>query len=136
MAKSSSRRYNGLALFLAVIILALATLVQRQCAGNNTAQAERGLPRTKAWLHYSAHAKCRMKCRRITQAEVEEILEHGKINYNKSDLKGGEPCSRKYAVEGRTADGQDVRIIFAPCNKRTTVVTTIDLDNDYDCDCK
>ncbi len=53
-----------------------------------------------------------MKCRRITQQEVKDILVNGTINYNKSDLNDSRGPS--YAVEGMTRDRQKVRIIFAP----------------------
>lgn len=74
-----------------------------------------------------------MQCRKISQKEVEEIMQEGKINYRKSDLKNGR-CPR-YAVEGVTGDRQRVRIVFAQCNKSTTVVTVIDLETDYACNC-
>ena len=66
-------------------------------------------------------------------AEVHEIMQNGKINYKKSDLKNGR-CPR-YAVEGFTSDNQRVRIVFAQCNTNTTVVTVIDLEKDWTCDC-
>ena len=94
---------------------------------------ERGFDRRTSYLEYSQHASCRMKCRRISQAEVEEIMQEGKINYNKSDLQNAR-CPR-YALEGVTNDDQRVRIIFAQCNEKTVVVTVIDLETDYQCDC-
>lgn len=94
---------------------------------------DRGFDRRISYLDYSNHAKCRMQCRKITQAEVEEIMKEGKINYNKSDLQNAR-CPR-YAVEGITKDDQKIRIVFAQCNEKTTVVTVIDLDTDWSCDC-
>lgn len=94
---------------------------------------ERGFDRTTSYLEYSKHASCRMQCRKISGEEVEEIMQEGKINYNKSDLKAGR-CPR-YALEGETNDGQEVRIIFAQCNEKTVVVTVIDLEKDHACDC-
>ena len=43
-------------------------------------------------------------------------------------------CPR-YAIEGVTVDSQKVRIIFAQCNEKTEVVTVIDLDTEWSCDC-
>ena len=40
-----------------------------------------------------------------------------------------------YAVEGQTADAQDVRIVYADCARETRVVTTIDLGRDWPCHC-
>lgn len=85
-------------------------------------------------LIYTKHAKCRMNCRTISKAEVNDILDEGHINWRKSkpdDLRG---CPT-YAVEGETDDGQEVRIVFAACDDVTKVITTIDLDNEYKCHC-
>ena len=94
---------------------------------------DKGFDRRISYLEYSKHAKCRMECRRISQVEVEEIMQDGKINYNKSDLQNAR-CPR-YAIEGVTVDDQKVRIIFAQCNEKTEVVTVIDLDTEWSCDC-
>jgi Domain of unknown function (DUF4258) len=134
---------------LLVAVLAVLLFVIRQCK-NETAKPEtktadkkeksagsndrdKGFDRRTSYLDYSNHAKCRMQCRKITQAEVEEIMKEGKINYGKSDLKNTR-CPR-YAVEGITADDQKTRIVFAQCNDKTTVVTVIDLDREWSCDC-
>jgi Domain of unknown function (DUF4258) len=104
----------------------------RDPASNNTGR-DKGFDRRTAFLEYSNHAKCRMQCRKISQAEVEEIMNEGKINYKKSDLQNAR-CPR-YAVEGRTRDEQRVRIVFAQCNNKTVVVTVIDLETDFECHC-
>jgi hypothetical protein len=101
-------------------------------AGNKT-DRDRGFDRRISLIEYSNHARCRMKCRHITQTEVEETMQQGNINYNKSDLQNAR-CPR-YAVEAITRDNQRVRIIYAQCNRSTTVVTVIDLNTDYECDC-
>lgn len=74
-----------------------------------------------------------MSCRKISQAEVEEIMRDGKVNYNKSDVNA-RPCPT-YALEGLTQDDQRVRIVFAQCDLKTKVVTCIDLNTDWECDC-
>ena len=99
----------------------------------NPTNRDKGFDRRTALLEYSNHAKCRMQCRKISQAEVEEIMQDGKINYNKSDLQNAR-CPR-YAVEGVTNDDQRVRIVYAQCNESTTVVTVIDLETDFKCSC-
>jgi hypothetical protein len=104
----------------------------RDPAGNKT-DRDQGFDRRVSLIEYSNHARCRMACRQITQTEVEETMQEGKINYNKSDLQNAR-CPR-YAVEAYTRDNQRVRIIYAQCNRSTTVVTVIDLDNNYECDC-
>lgn len=94
--------------------------------------------RSPAQVHYSRHARCRMKCRAIDEGEVLLILKKGEVNFRKSQI-GKKDCQNKYALEGQTPDGQQVRIIFAPCANETTVVTVIDLNketDDPDCICK
>ena len=90
--------------------------------------------RDPATLIYSKHARCRMDCRHIDESEVAEILQKGRVNYAKS-----EPAGRpdpKYALEGTTRDGQNVRIVFAASKRGTVVVTVIDLDRDWHCNCR
>ena len=99
----------------------------------NPTDRDKGFDRRTSLLEYSQHAKCRMQCRKISQAEVEEIMRDGKINYAKSDLQNAR-CPR-YAVEGITKDDQRVRIVYAQCNASTTVVTVIDLETDFKCSC-
>ena len=93
----------------------------------------RGFDRRVSYIEYSEHAKCRMQCRKISQAEVEEIMKEGKINYSKTDVDD-RPCPT-YALEGITHDNQRVRIIFAQCDHKTKVVTGIDLDTEWECHC-
>ncbi len=129
-----------------LVILALAVillLVKRNTGdagytNSKTKTAEnvnrnRGFDRRVSYLEYTAHAKCRMSCRKITQAEVEEIMKGGKINYAKSDVKD-KPCPT-YALEGITSDRQRVRIVFAQCDQKTKVVTSIDLGTEWECNC-
>jgi hypothetical protein len=100
---------------------------------DGTVDRDKGFDRRISYLEYSKHAKCRMQCRRISQAEVEEIMQDGKINYTKSDLQNAR-CPR-YAIEGVTVDNQKVRIVFAQCNDKTEVVTVIDLNTEWSCEC-
>lgn len=101
---------------------------------NGSAAGDDVIDRHPGKLIYTKHARCRMDCRHIDEAEVEEILANGRINYRKS-----EPAGRpdpKYALEGNTRDGQQVRIIFAPAKRGMVVITVIDLANEWSCNCK
>lgn len=101
---------------------------------NGNAAADEVIDRHPGKLIYTKHARCRMDCRHIDEAEVAEVLAKGRINYRKS-----EPAGRpdpKYALEGNTHDGQQVRIIFAPAKRGMVVITVIDLDTDWSCNCK
>ncbi|HMI78761.1 MAG TPA: DUF4258 domain-containing protein [Ferruginibacter sp.] len=92
-----------------------------------------GFNRNATHIIYSKHARCRMECRHIDESEVKEILEKGEINTSRieKDEKG-----KSFPVEGITHDKQQVRIVFAPKNDALVVVTVIDLDRDWSCDCK
>lgn len=100
---------------------------------NENPGREEGLNRRTSQLIYSTHARCRMKCRHIDESEVKEILESGTINYGKIENTGR---GTSYPVEGITHDRQHVRIVFAPKDDGLLVVTCIDLDRDWSCDCK
>ncbi len=100
---------------------------------SNDVNRNRGFDRRISYIEYTAHGKCRMQCRKISQAEVKEIMQRGKINYNKSDVKA-KPCP-EYALEGTTSDNQRVRIVFAQCDTKSKVVTVIDLNKEWTCDC-
>ncbi|MCU0333563.1 MAG: DUF4258 domain-containing protein [Chitinophagaceae bacterium] len=150
-ARSASKKASRYAPVVAVVLLLLAWVVVKQCNPGGTeplprqrtttterrsADGQQGLNRRPQRINYSKHARCRMQCRRISQAEVEDILRNGSINYRKSELGDRPECRRKYALEGPTNDGQRVRIIFAPCRDEVTVVTVIDLGRDWACDCQ
>ena len=131
-----------------LIVLAIVLVIVKKCKASSdpskpkitdnrdpssNVNRNRGFDRRISYLKYSNHAKCRMSCRHITQEEVQDIMQNGKINYKKSDLQNAR-CPR-YAVEGITQDKQDVRIVYAQCDESTTVVTVIDLDTEWTCDC-
>ena len=84
-------------------------------------------------LSYTKHALCRMDCRRISREDILEIMEKGIINLNKSDRRD-KPCPT-YALQGKTRDGERLRIIFAQCDKETKVVTCYNLDEEFECHC-
>jgi hypothetical protein len=85
-------------------------------------------------LEYTEHARCRMSCRHISESEINTVMKYGKVNAHKSEPDAS-PCP-KYALEARTQDGQNVRIIFADCGNETRVITAIDLDDEHQCYCK
>ncbi len=85
-----------------------------------------------AKYYFTKHARCRMKCRHISQEEVKEIVQRAEVNYRKSELDAAE--GPKYALEGITSgDRQHVRIIVAPKKRHLTIVTVIDLENEWEC---
>jgi hypothetical protein len=120
-----------------ILLLLIAVLVKKGChfgSNNNTGDVtknETRFDRHPVELFFSKHARCRMRCRQVTQEEVREILDNGNINYSKSDLQASE--GPKYALEGYSHEHQHIRAIFAPHQQHMTVVTVIDLDNDWPC---
>jgi hypothetical protein len=137
--------------YLIILVLAIILFFVKRCKADNTNNPKRdvtnnnpkdpssginrnrGFDRRVSYIEYTEHAKCRMQCRKISQAEVEEIMRDGKINYAKSEVNDS-PCPT-YALEGITKDDQRVRIVFAQCDLKTKVVTSIDLDTDWECHC-
>jgi hypothetical protein len=103
----------------------------KQIAVENTGKKE-PFVRDTALLVYSRHAKCRMGCRQIDKEEVQDILLNGKINFQRveEDAEG-----ITYPIEGLTQDRQYVRIVFAPKTNAIVVVTAIDLEKEWPCDC-
>ena len=73
-----------------------------------------------------------MDCRHIDEDEVKEILRNGKVNQQKieTDARG-----KTYPLEG-LSEGHHLRIVFAPKGDNTVeVVTCIDMDTDWQCEC-
>ncbi|MFT4626487.1 MAG: hypothetical protein ACI8PZ_005164 [Myxococcota bacterium] len=83
-------------------------------------------------LDYTRHARCRMGCRKFDEGEVKAILATGTFDPSRSRHDGDCPS---HALEGTTSDGQHARMVFAACPDETRVVTVIDLDTDWPCDC-
>ncbi|MEO7209392.1 MAG: DUF4258 domain-containing protein [Chitinophagaceae bacterium] len=91
-----------------------------------------GFNRNVHKIIYSKHARCRMECRHIDESEVMEILQNGKLNDSKIEQ---DDRGKTYPLEGITHDKQHVRIVFAPKQDELVVVTVIDLDKEWDCNC-
>jgi acetylornithine deacetylase/succinyl-diaminopimelate desuccinylase-like protein len=95
---------------------------------------QEGLDRNYSNLVITKHARCRMDCRHIDETEIKEIIEQGKINVSKIEENAR---GKTYPLEGVTHDNQRVRIVVAPKpNGEMVVVTCIDLDREWSCDCK
>ena len=134
----NKKYFPYLALLVAILLFIWVKNNQRgqvknttETAQNNPSNAD-GFDRSISHIVYSKHARCRMECRHIDESEVKEILVSGTINYNKieEDAKG-----KTYPLEGVTHDKQHVRIVFAPHQNELVVVTVIDLDTEWQCNC-
>lgn len=84
-------------------------------------------------LIYTKHARCRMECRHIDESEVVEIIKLNKVNVKKSNPDDA-PCPT-ISYEGTGSDGHHLRIVVADCEPRDKIVTVIDMDTDFKCDC-
>lgn len=102
-------------------------------SSRTTQQTGKELNRNIDHLILTDHARCRMKCRDITEVEIEEILHDGTVNYEKSNL--GDERGASFALDGYTREKQHLRVVFAPKKKEMVVVTCIDLDKEWQCDC-
>ncbi len=84
-------------------------------------------------LAYTRHARCRMDCRKISEEEVRAVLATGALDPSRTRQDGSCPS---YAVEGRSRDGQNLRIVYGGCDDVTLVITAIDLDTRWPCTCE
>lgn len=119
---------------LVLLILGVVVFYFRSSDRNNNVPPGKDFDRNLTPLIYTRHAKCRMGCRNIDEEEVAGILNNGTVNYKKS-----QPNARpdpKYALEGYTKDNQHVRVIFAPTARGMVVITCIDINEEWQCDCE
>ncbi|RYY89456.1 MAG: DUF4258 domain-containing protein [Chitinophagaceae bacterium] len=84
-------------------------------------------------IYYTRHARCRMDCRHISEADIRSILERGVVNLGKSDRRD-RPCPT-LAVQGETGAGESIRVILAQCPDETRIITCYNLRREYECDC-
>ena len=131
-------KYRLIIIALIVIVFLLRTVYPsfknfNKNTSQNSSQTTGSLDRNINHLILTKHARCRMECRDITEEEIKEILHEGNINYNKSDLNDNRGAT--YALEGYSHEHQHLRIVFAPKQNEMVVVTCIDLDKEWQCDC-
>lgn len=132
MKNTDLRRWIYLAVLIILLVVTGYFKGGLKIPGNN-GDSDLDVMRDKA-IVYTRHAECRMDCRTISEKEIEAVLAAGRVNWKKTDLQD-KPCPT-YALEDRTADGQLVRIVFANCANTVKVVTAIDLQNEYSCNCR
>ena len=84
-------------------------------------------------LILTKHVKCRMDCRYITEQEIKEVISEGTINHSKSGR--GSKGDETYALEGYGDEHQHIRVVVAPENDGLVVITCIDLDREWPCNC-
>ena len=119
--------------FVVVVLLALIIFLLYRTGYLTGKESVEAFDRNPTELVYSKHARCRMDCRKISDEEVRAILRDGVINYRKSNPD--HKPDAQYALEGKTNDGQEVRIVFAVSPGKAVVVTVIDLKKEWACEC-
>jgi hypothetical protein len=102
-------------------------------ACQNNPGSRQGKPLAIPPLVYTKHARCRMECRHINEQEIHDVIEENNINERKSNAAGN-PCPTD-AYEGFSKEGQHLRIVIAKCEANWKVVTCIDLEHEFECDC-
>jgi hypothetical protein len=128
---------------IVIAVMAILAFGIKRCKNSTQYNSERQVTTEVGdWRHhkliYTKHARCRMDCRNITEAEVENVLATGLINEGKSEEENDEAEGHcpSYALEGDTKDGQHLRVVFGACDKITKVITAIDLGKEYECNCR
>ena len=119
--------------FLVILLALLAIFISRRNRHDTPSGEDPVAAYRKGEIVYSKHARCRMDCRNITPAEIQEVLEEGVVNIKKSEPGR---TNARYALEDVTKDGQKVRIVIALEKTQAVLVTCIDLEKEWPCNCK
>lgn len=145
MAKNIRKTINYIAVAIGIGLVIIA-LIQKQTPRN---QSSRGTfdpgsgsgdcafhPQdVTSALDYSKHARCRMKCRDISQALVEDVYQNGSLNCAKSDPTGQKDGTPRYALELEDGIRGRVRIIVGDNPDNDVIITAIRLDEKDHCAC-
>lgn len=123
------KRRNILIPLLLLLLVFLAFLIRRW----NEPERKEAFDRDPPTLHYAARAICQMACREVSKDEIEEIMKKGLINFNRSDRRRS-PCPA-FALQGRTAGGKSLFVVFAQCPNETTVLACYTPRDSTRCDC-
>ncbi|MGN6194745.1 MAG: DUF4258 domain-containing protein [Ginsengibacter sp.] len=123
-------RKRNLYFLLLIVIVFLLVIKRFSCVRNNDANESF---RDATHLILTKHVECRMDCRHITEEEIKEILKTGKVNYRKSGI--GSKGDSTFALEGYSHENQHIRVVVAPESDGLVVITCIDLDKEWPCNC-
>ena len=123
-------RKRNVSLPLLLLVLVFVVFLIRRW---NEPVRKEAFDRKPAKVVYSRHALCRMDCRRISKAEIEEIMQKGVINFSRSN-RVATPCPT-FALQGRTSRAAYIRVIFSQCADETKVVTAYNLEDNVSCYC-
>lgn len=84
---------------------------------------------------FSDYALCIMKCRNISEADVQHILLNGDVNFSESDIRNA--VCPSYAFEGNTIAGTSLRVVCTACDSVAHISTAVFMNAPADtCRCK
>lgn len=115
-------------LFLLMLVF-IAFLIRRW----NEPRRKEAFDRHPSLLVYTARARCSMNCRHISRNDIVEIMKKGIINFYKSS-RNARPCPI-FALQGQTAAGKSMQVMFAQCASQTLVLTCYNLRDSFTCHC-
>lgn len=75
-----------------------------------------------------------MDCRGITEQEIRQVLEKGDLNKSKSGFDRKHD-NETFALEGYGDNGQHIRVVTTPKPEGLLVITVIDLEKEWACNC-
>lgn len=120
-------------LLVVVVILAIVKFPEWFGKGSASHDLNASYRNTKN-LVLTKHVRCRMGCREVTLEEIKDVIENGKVNYQKSGM--GKKGDSTFALEGMSLDKQHLRVVVAPeKNGSLVVITCIDLEKEWPCHC-
>ena len=122
---------KGFPFVAAALILIIFIFWLRQ--NSHSLDANESSYRNTTHLILTKHAKCRMDCRHINTEEINEIIHTGNVNYSKSGT--GSKGDATYDLEGYSNEHQHIRVVVAPEHDGLVVITCIDLDKEWPCNC-
>jgi hypothetical protein len=131
MQKERAKTSNRLIVLIVIVVIFLLIKGISKISNNNSEDYHHRFEVEKLIL--TKHAKCRMGCRNITVQEIKEIISEGKINWEKSGI--GSQGDSTFALEGISEEKQHIRVVVAPEKDGLVVITCIDLDRNWACDC-
>ncbi|MEO8822836.1 MAG: DUF4258 domain-containing protein [Ginsengibacter sp.] len=116
-----------------LIIIVIVFLVVKGFSWFNEAGNKNESFRDISHLIFTRHVKCRMNCRSITEEEIKEILKNGQLNQAKSGI--GSKGDSTFALEGYSHENQHIRVVVAPESDGLVIITCIDLEREWPCNC-
>ena len=119
--------------FYFLIIIAIVFLLIKTFAWVKKGNNHQITFRNTSHLIFTKHVKCRMACRHITEEEIKEILKTGTLNNAKSGI--GSKGDSTFALEGYSHENQHIRVVVAPEAQGLVIITCIDLEHEWPCNC-